>query len=163
MDLTLGRRADYAIRAALALARHDGNGGRRKAREIGEEMAIPASYLPQILAQLVRAGLVTSEAGPHGGYALARPADEVSLLDIIVATEGDPSSTQCVLRSGPCRWDDVCAVHVPWFMAQQALIGKLRTTSLADVAHIDAALDAGTYEVPDDARRTHVARGSTRA
>lgn len=156
MDLTLGRRADYAIRAALALARHDGRGGRRKAREIGDEMAIPASYLPQILAQLVRAGLVTSEAGPHGGYALARPGDEVSLLDVIAATEGDPSSTECVLRSGPCRWDDVCAVHVPWSMAQQALLGKLRTTTLADVADIDAALDAGTYEVPESARRTVV-------
>lgn len=154
MDLTLGRRADYAIRAVLDLARHHGSNGRRKAREIGDEMSIPANYLPQILAQLARAELVTSVAGPRGGYALARPPGEISLFDVVMAVEGDPASTVCVLRGGPCRWEDFCAVHVPWSRAQQALLGELRGTSFADVAAIDAALEAGTYEPPTDARRT---------
>lgn len=154
MDLTLGRRADYAIRATLALARHHDRDGRLKSREIGEEMSIPATYLPQILAQLVREGLVTSEAGPNGGYALARPPSDLSLLDVVLATEGDPASKVCVLRGGPCRWDDVCAVHVPWAQAQRELLDRLADTSLADVAVIDDALDAGTYTVPDVARRT---------
>lgn len=154
MDLTLGRRADYAIRATLDLARHHDETGRRKSREIGEEMSIPATYLPQILAQLVRAGLVTSEAGPHGGYALAASPEQITLLDVVLATEGDPASKICVLRGGPCRWDDVCAVHVPWARAQQALLAQLAETTFAEVAEIDAALDAGTFEVPDVARRT---------
>lgn len=147
MELTLGRRADYAIRATLDLARHHG-AGRRKAREIGDEMAIPSSYLPQILALLVRAGIVASVSGPSGGYSLARSPSEVSLLDVIRATEGDPSATECVLRGGPCRWDDVCAVHVPWARAQQALLDELAATSFEDVAALDARIEAGTFELP---------------
>lgn len=154
MDLTLGRRADYAIRAMLDLARHADDGALRKAREIGDEMSVPPTYLPQILAQLANEGLVTSEAGPRGGYALARKPTEISLLDVVMAVEGDPASTVCVLRGGPCRWDGFCAVHVPWARAQQALLTELRTTTFADVAAIDAALEAGTYEAPDVAKRT---------
>jgi Rrf2 family transcriptional regulator, iron-sulfur cluster assembly transcription factor len=149
MELSLGRRADYAIRASLDLARHHA-GERRKARQIGEEMSVPASYLPQILAQLVQAGLVVSVAGPRGGYALARPAVEISLLDVVEAMEGEVVSTTCVLRGGPCRWDGVCAVHVPWSRAQQALLDQLGASSLADVAAIDAELERGTFTLPDD-------------
>jgi Rrf2 family transcriptional regulator, iron-sulfur cluster assembly transcription factor len=155
MELSLGRRADYAIRATLDLARHPGE--RRKSRQIGETMSVPASYLPQILAELVRAGLVTSVAGPQGGYELARPVAEISLLDVVRATEGDVASTQCVLRGGPCRWEGVCAVHVPWSRAQQALIDQLAATSFREVAAIDAELEAGTFAVPDDLRERDVA------
>lgn len=159
MRLELGRRADYAIRAAVDLASRDRDGGRRKARTIAEEMAVPPSYLPQILAELVRAGLVTSVAGPDGGYDLARPASHITLLDVVRAVEGDVVSTSCVLRGGPCRWDDVCAVHVPWAEAQFALLDSLEGTTLADLVDIDAALRAGTYEVPASLR---AARGGDR-
>lgn len=157
MRLELGRRADYAIRAAVDLAHHHGDGVRRKARHIAEETAIPPSYIPQILAELVRAGLVVSIAGRSGGYALARPPSEISLLDIVHAAEGEIVSTACVLRAGPCRWDDLCAVHVPWADAQHALIDSLGSTSLADVTAIDRRLAAGTYEVADDQRFTRAA------
>ena len=151
MELSLGRRADYAIRATLDLARHHGE-GRRKAREIGEAMAVPASYLPQILALLVRAGIVSSVSGPSGGYSLGRPSAQVSLLDVIRATEGDPGATECVLRGGPCHWDDVCAVHVPWARAQQALLDELAATSFEVLAGIDAQLEDGTFELPAELR-----------
>jgi Rrf2 family protein len=154
MELSLGRRADYALRAALDLARHADD--RRKSREIGDEMDIPMTYLPQIMAQLVRSGLVDSVAGPHGGYVLARPAVAISLLEVIEAVEGDPVSKECVLRGGPCRWDEICAIHVPWSRAQQAMLERLGTTSLADVAAIDKALLDGSYEVPPFAERTMV-------
>lgn len=152
MELSLGRRADYALRAALDLARH--TEGRRKSREIGEEMDVPKSFLPQIMAQLVRSGIVESQAGPRGGYALARPAAQISLLEVVEAVEGDPVSTECVLRGGPCRWEGMCAVHVPWSRAQQALLERLDATSLAEVAEIDEALEEGSYDAPAGAGRT---------
>ena len=154
MRLELGRRADYAIRAAVDLARHAQSGARRKSRTIAEEMDIPSSYVPQILAELVRAGLVTSVAGRDGGYRLARPVGEISLVEVIRAVEGDLGSTVCVLRGGPCRWDDVCAVHVPWARAQNALLDELAETTLAELLEIDTAIDAGTYEVPISGLRT---------
>ena len=144
MRLELGRHSDYAIRAAIDLARHHAAGSRRKAREIADEMDVPATYVPQILADLVRAGIAVSTAGPAGGYLLARPPGEVSLLEVIRAADDDPASKVCVLRGGPCRWDGACAVHTFWFDAQQAMLGKLEQTTLADVVAADTALEPGS-------------------
>lgn len=150
MELSLGRRADYAIRATLALAReHD---ARLKSRQIAEAMAIPAGYLAQIMASLVRARIVSSVAGPNGGYSLARPPLAINLLEVIDAVEGAARSPDCVLRGGPCRWDDVCAVHVPWIRAQQALLAQLATTSFAEIAAIDQQIEDGVFRIPGDLR-----------
>ncbi len=153
MRMELGKRADYAIRAAVDLARHVHEGERRKARAIAEDMAIPVSYVPQILAELVRAGIAVSVAGPGGGYALAREPAEVNLLEVIEAIDGELVSTSCVLRSGPCRWDDMCAVHVPWARAQYAMLDTLAQTDLAELVANDRALEAGTFEVPEGLQR----------
>ncbi len=140
MELSLGKRADYTVRAMVDLARHHGT-GRRKTAEIAEEMDIPVSYLPQLLAELVRAGLVTSVAGRKGGYVLARTPEEISLLDAIEVADGPMVAMVCVLRGGPCRWDDSCAIHEPWARAQQAFRDSLAATTFAEVAAIDAALN----------------------
>lgn len=148
MELSLGRRADYAIRATLDLAHH--REALRKAREIDEAMAVPASFLPQILAQLVRAGIATSTAGPRGGYGLARDPADISLLDVIVAVDGEVAATRCVLRSGPCRWEDMCAVHIPWAQAQQAMTEQLAATSFERLLELDRSLATGELVVPAD-------------
>jgi Rrf2 family protein len=144
MQLELGRRADYAIRAVVDLARHHGNPTRRKAREIAEAMDIPRSFVPQILADLARVGIVDSVAGPNGGYTLARTPSQLSLLQVVEAIDGEITSTECVLRGGPCRWDDVCAVHIPWSRAQLALTEELGRTTFQEIADIDATLDANS-------------------
>lgn len=150
MRLELGKRADYAIRAAVDLARHAADGTRRKTREIADEMQIPVSYAPAILAELVRAGLVESHAGRDGGYRLARDPATIGLLEVLRAVDGEVLSTACILRGGPCRWDDVCAVHVPWARAQLALLDRLQAASLAEVVALDEQLDAGSFVLPDD-------------
>jgi Rrf2 family transcriptional regulator, iron-sulfur cluster assembly transcription factor len=141
VELSLGRRADYAIRATLDLAEHHG-GERRKAREIGEAMAVPTTYLPQILALLVRAGIAESVAGPHGGYGLARAAEDLTILDVVTAVDGEVNGKRCVLRGGPCRWDDRCAVHESWSRAQQAMLGELAATTFAELVAEDRRLSA---------------------
>lgn len=143
MQLELGRRADYGIRATIDLARHHDSGLRRKAREIAEAMDIPPTYVAQVLAELVRAGLVASTAGRSGGYVLARPPEEVTLLAVIRAVDDDPGSNVCVLRGGPCRWEDRCAVHDPWFEAQQAMLERLEQTTFARLIAADEALEQG--------------------
>ena len=141
MELRLGKRADYTVRAVLDLALHKDQ-GRRKAADISEEMEVPASYLPQLLAELVRAGVVRSVAGRKGGYTLARDPADISLLEVIEVAEGAVTSTECVLRAGPCRWEDACAIHDPWMRAQEALRNSLAGTTFAEIAEIDAALGA---------------------
>ena len=151
MDLTLGKRADYTVRAVLDLARHHGH-GRRKTADIAGEMQVPVTYLPQLLAELVRAGIVHSLAGRHGGYELARDPAEVSLLEVIEVADGPLGSSECVLRGGPCRWEEACAIHTPWVRAQEAFRDSLLATTFAEVAAIDAALngshDAGAPPPP---------------
>jgi Rrf2 family transcriptional regulator, iron-sulfur cluster assembly transcription factor len=131
--LELTKRGDYAIRAMLALAC---GGGEQmlNAPRIAEVMDIPPRFLPQVMGDLVRAELVTSEAGRAGGYRLARPASAISLLAVIEAIEGDSRRQTCVLRGGLCSEGGVCAVHAAFFAAQDALLAELGGVSLADVA-----------------------------
>ncbi len=140
MKVRLGRRDDYAVRAVLHLARH-GQGGLCTKREIAEGMAIPDAFLPQILAELVTAGIVRSRLGRGGGYALARPGEQVSLLDVIEAVDGEIGVDACVLRGGPCRWEDQCAVHRFWVDAEQAFRDRLAASTFADIAAVDALLE----------------------
>jgi Rrf2 family transcriptional regulator, iron-sulfur cluster assembly transcription factor len=138
MQVSLGKRGDYAVRAALHLARHDGSWC--KARDIAEDRDIPETYLPQVLGDLVRNGIARSLSGPHGGYRLARPAAEVSLLQVIEATGGPLRSHLCVLRNLPCQEEDVCAVHDAWSDAQAAFVAHLRGASLASIAAREVAV-----------------------
>lgn len=142
MDLGLTKRGDYAVRAAISLAQGYGN-GYRKIREIAEEMDLPLRYTPQILVLLARSGLAEARAGRDGGYRLSRPPEEISLLEVVEAAEGELTSTRCTLRGGPCRWDDRCAVHDAWVAARTAFTDKLRSTTLGEIAREDARL-AGT-------------------
>ena len=139
MQITLGKRGDYAVRAALYLARHAGDGW-CKARAIALDMAIPATYLPQVLGDLVRHRLAESLAGPHGGYRLARAPEAVSLLEVVEAAGGPVRSRECILRGGPCRWEGTCAVHDAWSDAQSALVERLRAVDLAALAGRDEEL-----------------------
>jgi Rrf2 family protein len=133
MRLELTRRADYAVRAMLALAA--GKSGQvTTGREIADQMAIPVAFLPRVMADMVAAGLVRSTTGRSGGYVLARSAEEIALLEVIEAVEGDSRRTTCVLRGGPCGQDGHCQVHDVFFAAQDALIERLRGVTLAALA-----------------------------
>ena len=130
MRLELTKRADYAIRAALALG-EAGPDERLSVRRIAAEQSIPARFLPRVMADLVAAGLVEGMAGRSGGYRLARPAADISLLDLIEAVEGDSLRRVCVLRGGPCRLNGVCAVHEVFAAAQEDMIRRFRSATVA--------------------------------
>lgn len=144
MDLTLSRRGDYVVRAAISLAgAWSGNGAYRKIREVSEEMRLPPSYTPQLLGLLARAGLAEARAGREGGYRLTRAPTEISMLEVIEAAEGHLVSRRCPIRGGPCRWDEVCAVHPTWVKASEAIRSVLEQSSLAEVAAVDRRLELG--------------------
>ena len=132
MRLELTKRGDYAVRAMIALARDDA--GLISARTIAEAMAIPPRFLPQVMADLVRAGLVEGVTGRSGGSRLAVAAADTSLLRIVEAVEGSSLRETCVLRGGPCGRDGACAVHAAFCSAEEAMIEALDSVSLADVS-----------------------------
>jgi len=78
-------KSDYALRASLALARHDGTFVTSAA--LSDEEGIPREYLQNILSELVRGGLVVAQRGHDGGYRLARPAHAITIADVLVAVE----------------------------------------------------------------------------
>jgi Rrf2 family protein len=103
-------------------------------RRIAASMTIPARFLPQVMQDLVRAGLVDGRMGRTGGYRLARVPAAISLLDVIDAVEGDSRRATCVLRGGPCGRDGYCAVHHVFFEAQEAMLDRLSEATLAEMA-----------------------------
>ena len=132
MRLELTKKGDYAVRAMLALARDPGDRP-VSARRIADAMDIPVRFLPQVLGDLSRAGLIVAAPGRAVGYRLTRPAAEVSLLDVIEAVEGDSRRRTCVLRGGPCGLDGHCDVHAVFFAGQEAMLTELRNATLADL------------------------------
>ena len=155
MNMTLSKRGDYVMRSAIALARAYESGTPRKIRQVVADTEVPQTFASQILADLVRAGLARSRAGRDGGYWLARPPAEISVLEVVEAAEGPLRAERCALGDGPCRWDAVCPLHETWTAATAQLSDLLARTSLAELAARDAALEAGLYAAPADAHRSH--------
>jgi Rrf2 family protein len=84
--MRLSARADYALRASIEIASI--SEGHVTADQVARTQQIPVKFLETILTQLRRAGLVRSQRGPDGGFWLARPAEEISLADILRAIDG---------------------------------------------------------------------------
>lgn len=133
MRLELTKAGDYAVRAMIGLAR-DERSGWLSAADIAAQMQIPARFLPQVMAALARARLVDSKAGPGGGYTLARPAENIDILSVIEALEGDGRRTSCVMRGAPCGVDGFCVAHPAFADAQDAYLDRLAATTLASLA-----------------------------
>ena len=133
MRLELTRRGDYGVRAMLALAANADVDWLSVPR-ISAEMQIPERFLPRVMTDLTRAGLVEGRAGRTGGYRLSRPATAITLLDVIAAVEPEPDPRSCILRGGPCGLDGRCAVHDAFTDARGAMLERLDTVSLDEVA-----------------------------
>lgn len=90
---------DYAIRSILCLARKD---RLTTSAEIAQEMAIPPKYVLSVMGTLKRAGMVRSYNGPNGGFRLALPPDQITLLDILKLSEDTIKCNRCLESDGFC-------------------------------------------------------------
>jgi Rrf2 family iron-sulfur cluster assembly transcriptional regulator len=157
MDLQLSRRADYSVRTVLFLAGAWGDGTYRKIREISDAMSVPRSFIPQVVGDLIRAGLVEAKAGRAGGYRLSRRPNDISLLQVVEASEGTLLPLRCTLRGVACDVNNPCPVHPAWFEAAQALRSSLAMATLAE------AVAAGNDSTPPARRgmRTRSSAGTS--
>jgi Rrf2 family protein len=132
MDLRFSRRADYAVRAALEIARHD---GQVKRADVAAAIDAPPSVVAQALADLARAGVVRATAGRLGGYVLARPAEAITVWEVVSAVDPPPAETRCVLHDRVCASGGViCPFHATLDAARASWVAALDRDSLADVA-----------------------------
>lgn len=102
---------------------------------ISERQHISLSYLEQLFGKLRRHKLVSSTRGPGGGYNLARPAQEVSVADIVTAVDESIDATQCGGKEN-CHDDKRCMTHDLWATLNEKMHEYLSSVSLGDlVAH----------------------------
>lgn len=124
---------EYAIRAMIHLAAPRDNKPAQIA-EISQAWDIPESFLRKIITQLGKAHLVTSQRGIGGGVQLARPANELTIMDVLYAVEGPMFLNKCLINASVCGRTSWCAVHDLWFDAQEKLKASLTSRTLADLA-----------------------------
>jgi len=130
-------KVDYAVRAAAELAAHATEHGARvpmKGDSIAASQGIPVRFLESILAELRRSGIVGSQRGSVGGYWLARPAEDVSVADIIRAVEGPLADVHGTPPEEAVYGGAAAALQRVWIATRVALREVLETTSLADIA-----------------------------
>jgi Rrf2 family iron-responsive transcriptional regulator len=130
--MNLSNASGYAIRALAHLARHDGRLLRSAA--IAEAAGLPETFLLKALRPLVRIGVLHSLRGRHGGLRLARPAEDITLLDIIEAVDGPVrAEARAVGTSAEAKRFDG-RLQAACEKAAEAVRGRLRRVSLADLA-----------------------------
>jgi Rrf2 family cysteine metabolism transcriptional repressor len=139
-------KAEYGVRLMVELGRRAGD----ELADVAEPVALstvaeaemlPLSYLEQLVAKLREAGLVTSTRGAHGGYRLARPAEEIDMLEVVQALEGPIAPMECfhieregrVLCSHEADDGRACATKLLWTRVQGSVTKALNGTTLADL------------------------------
>jgi Rrf2 family protein len=120
----------YGLQAMLYLAVHGSDTKNVDLRQIAEEQDIPRHFLSKILQNLVREGLVVSMKGPTGGFRLKKPANEISLLQIVDAIDGMEVFTQCGLGLKKCNDSKPCPIHVEYKQARNRVEQLFRTETL---------------------------------
>ena len=104
------------------------------APELATETRMPLPMVSKILKLLARDGLLSSHRGVKGGYSLARPAEEISMAEIIAALEGPIAITECVSVESDCSHEALCPVRSNWQRINQAVRSALEGISLAEMA-----------------------------
>jgi Rrf2 family protein len=131
--MRVSAKVDYALRAMLELAAAETTDELVKSERVAAAQSIPQKFLENILLDLRHAELVTSRRGVEGGYALARPASEISVADVIRAVEG-PIATVRGERPEAVEYEGAARALAPvWLELRAAMRGVLEETTLGDV------------------------------
>jgi Rrf2 family protein len=131
--LHLTRKGDYAIRGMVYLATRPMD-RMSLISEMASHIDVSQTLLSKIFQNLGKVGLVKSSRGMGGGFTLSRPAEEISLLEIVEAVEGPIVLNQCLLRPGTCDRDQGCTVHPVWKEVQEKMRDLLGNVMLKQLA-----------------------------
>jgi len=132
VGLQLTRGSEYGIRAMMYLAGRE-FGEVCSLREVSSAQDVPESFLAKIFQSLVHAGILVSHRGARGGFALARPADEITPAQVIEAVDGPIALNHCVAWPESCDNSAECQMHRVWTKAQTVVLAVLSETSFAEL------------------------------
>ena len=153
-------KAEYGVRLLVELGRR-GDGSPVALASVAKAETLPLSYLEHLVAKLRDAGLVTSTRGAHGGYRLARPAEEIRMLEVVEALEGPVAPMECfhseregrVLCSHESDGDRACATKMLWTRVHGGVTRALAGTTLAELVEFSGA----SFKSDDEKETTAVA------
>src|SRR4051812_43205183 len=131
--MRLSHLADYAVVLMTAAARRPA-GARLSATELSGETGVPLPTAQKLMGQLAGCGLPTNAPGATGGFALTRPAGEITLADIVEAVEGPIAMTVCSEGRTDCALDAHCRVKPHMGLVGNAVRGALGAVSLTELA-----------------------------
>lgn len=139
-------KAEYGVRLLVELGRHEASGEPVSLKALADAEQLPLAYLERIVARLKKAGIVASTRGAHGGYRLARGAEQIRMDEVIIALEGqiapmtcfvtdedDDGSGQRVVCSRGLDDDRACATRLLWTRVQNGVHTALAATTLAEL------------------------------
>jgi Rrf2 family protein len=130
--LQISRRIDYGLRAMIHLAGMP-LGRVASLQDLSSTLRLPREFLAKILKGLAERGLVRSARGAHGGYRLARPARDISFLEVIEAVEGPVQLNVCLDHKDRCDVSASCTMYHVWKSGQDRMLEVYRRTSLAEL------------------------------
>lgn len=147
--MKLPESTEWVLHATASLAQLD-PGSTASAAQLAEHYGLPAAYLAKQLQALVRAGVLTAITGPRGGFRLARPADQITMLQVVEAVDGGSSFYTCneIRQKGraaapPQQCREACGLAARMAAAEAAWRQSLRAVTIADIV---ASLPQGVPE-----------------
>ncbi len=129
----ISKRCEYGLRAILHLAAQPDR-EYVSIREMAQTLDISFHFLTKILQQMTRAGMLTSQRGPEGGVALARPLGKVTLLDVLRAIDERDLFSSCVMGLSGCGDRNPCPLHAQWSKERRRLETMFRRATLNTLA-----------------------------
>ncbi|MFB6286390.1 MAG: Rrf2 family transcriptional regulator [Candidatus Bipolaricaulia bacterium] len=132
--MKLSKHSHYGLTGLSYLAQHLSPDETAQVNEVAEAMDLPQAYLAKIFHQLSRHRIVRSYRGRSRGFQLARPADEISVREVVEALEGPDLFERCIFWDGPCSHTDSCPLHASWAEVRPQVRERLEHMSVADLS-----------------------------
>lgn len=131
--LLLSKTCNYGIRAALYVASKN-NEKYVPIRQISDDLKISFHFLTKILQILTQKNIMVSYRGPNGGVSLARPASEITIMEIVEAIDGLNLFQGCILGLPECNNNNPCPFHEKWATVRDDLMSTFQSEKLLDLA-----------------------------
>ena len=124
----------YALQTLAALPE---DGSLYLARSMAQQLRLPGPYLAKILQNLVQAGILASVRGPKGGFRLARPAQDVTVGEVVQALEGTSSLQGCVMGFPACGPEHPCPLHDAWSQVKTQMGASMTQITIQDLRRLN--------------------------
>ncbi|MFH1052561.1 MAG: Rrf2 family transcriptional regulator [bacterium] len=135
MTVIFSKKCELALQSVLFLSSLDKN-TMKSAKEISEEINVPKEFVSKVLQTLTLNGIVASRKGKNGGFFLGKPANQIKLIEIVLAIDGLEIFHNCVLGFPGCSPDNPCPVHEKWGKLRDETYRMLSESNLEEIREV---------------------------